>query len=233
MNSATVSPVVVKKPFGSGRVLLLAFGSLAVLVSLVLLAGGSAGAWALGQRDASGYFTSGTHGLSTTSYALSSDSLEVDSDMPGWVGDRLATVRIEASSTRPIFIGIARTTDVERYLAGVPHDEITDVDAEPFRVTSRRVEGSSNPASPVSQSFWRVQASGAGTQKITWPLEKGDWSAVAMNLDGSRGVSLEARFGGRVSALGWLTFGLLAAGGLVLLGGAAAIYLGARSPRNV
>src|SRR6266545_4277876 len=183
MNSATASPVVVKEPFGSGRVLLLAFGGLAVLASLVFLAGGSAGAWALGQRDASGYFTSGTHELSTNSYALSS--------------------------------------------------EITDVDAEPFKVSSHRVEGSSKPPSPASQSFWRVQASGPGTQKITWSLEKGDWSAVAMNLDGSRGVSVDARFGGRISALGWLTLALLGAGGLMLLSGAASIYLGARRPRNV
>ena len=213
--------------------LLLVVGGLAALLSLVLLAGGSAGAWALGQRDASGYFTSGTHPFSTTSYALSSEGLELDSDVPGWVGDRFATVRIQASSTRPIFIGIARTTDVDRYLAGVPHDEITDVHARPFKLSSRRVEGNSQPTPPAGQSFWRVQANGPGTQKITWPLEQGDWSVVAMNLDGSRGVSLEARFGGQVSALGWLTFGLLAAGGLVLLGGAAAIYLGVRTPRNV
>jgi len=233
MNSATASPVVVKEPFGSGRVLLYAFGGLAVLASLVFLAGGSAGAWALGQRDASGYFTSGTHELSTNSYALSSESIDVDSDMLGWVGGRFATARMQASSTQPIFIGIARTTDVERYLAGVQHDEITDVDAEPFKVSSHRVEGSSKPPSPASQSFWRVQASGPGTQKITWSLEKGDWSAVAMNLDGSRGVSVDARFGGRISALGWLTLALLGAGGLMLLSGAASIYLGARRPRNV
>jgi hypothetical protein len=232
MDSATASPVLTNESFGSGRVLLLVFGGLAALLSLVLLAGGSAGAWALGERDASGYFTSGTHGFSTSSYALSSDSLEVDSDMPGWVGDRFATVRIQASSTRPIFVGIARTTDIERYLAAVQHDEITDVHTGPFTVSSRRVEGSSRPASPAGQSFWRVQASGSGTQTITWPLEKGDWSAVAMNLDGSRGVSVEARFGGRVSALGWLTFGLLVAGALGLLSGAASIYLGARRPRN-
>ena len=233
MDSATASPVLGKESFGAARVLLLVFGGVAVLISLLLLAGGSAGAWALGERDASGYFTSGTHGLSTSTYALSSESLEVDSDVPGWVGDRFATVRIQASSTRPIFIGIARTTDVDRYLAGVPHDEITDVRARPFKLSSRRVEGSSQPTPPADQSFWRVQANGPGTQRITWPLEQGDWSVVAMNLDGSRGVSVEARFGGRVSALGWLTFGLLAAGGLVLLSGAAAIYLAARRLRNV
>src|ERR687891_2531119 len=88
MDSATASPVLAKESFGSGRVLLLVVGGLAALLSLVLLAGGSAGTWALGQRDASGYFTSGTHPFSTTSYALSSEGLELDSDVPGWVGDR-------------------------------------------------------------------------------------------------------------------------------------------------
>ena len=237
MNATAAPPIPAAQParprFGTKRVLLLVLGSVTVLVALALFAGGGAGAWALGERDASGYFTSGAHKLSTTSYALSSESLEVDSDMPGWFGERFATGRIQASSAQPVFIGIARTSDLERYLTGVQHDQITDLDTDPFKVSSRRVAGDAEPAPPPTRRFWRARASGSGTQTLTWPLEKGDWSAVAMNADGSRGVSLDARFGGRVSALGWLTFGFLTAGAFVLLIGAALIYLGARRPRDV
>jgi hypothetical protein len=36
-----------------------------------------------------------------------------------------------------------------------------------------------------------------------------------------------------VSALGWVAFGFLAAGGLVLLTGAVLVYLGLKRPRHV
>jgi hypothetical protein len=234
MNTAAAPPVVAGQPshpFGAKRVLLLVFGSLTVLVALVLVAGGGAAVWALGERDASGYFTSGTHELSTGSYAIASESFEVDSDVPGWFGDRFATARIQASSAQPVFIGIGPASDVERYLAGVQHDQITDLDTDPFSVSYRHLNGSAQPASPASKDFWRVQASGPGTQTITWPREGGDWSAVAMNADGSRGVSVDAQFGGRVSSLRWLAIAFLAAGGLVLLAGAGLVYWGARKPR--
>jgi hypothetical protein len=234
MNTAAAPPVLAAQPtrgFGAKRVLLLVFGGIAVLIALALLAGGGAAVWALGERDASGYFTTARHELSTGSFALVSESLDVDEDVPGWFGDRFATVRIAASSARPVFIGIGRASAVERYLAGVRHDRITDFNADPFSVDYHRLGGDAEPAPPASQGIWRVQASGSGTQTISWPLERGKWSAVAMNADGSRGVSVEARFGARVSAFRWVAIGLLAAGGLVLLLGAGLVYLGARKPR--
>jgi hypothetical protein len=234
MNTAAAPPVLASqtsRPFGAKRVLLLVFGGITLLIALALLAGGGAAVWALGERDASGYFTTARHQLSTPSYALASENLDVDQDVPGWFGDRFATIRIAASSTEPVFIGIGHTSDVDRYLAEVRHDRITDFDADPFSVGYRRFGGNAEPAPPASEDIWRVQASGSGTQTITWPLEKGDWSAVAMNADGSRGVSVDAQFGARISALRWVAIGLLVAGGLVLLVGAGLVYLGARKPR--
>lgn len=233
MNTAT-APVRVEQPsepFGVQRVLLLVFGGIVVLIALAFIAGGAVGLWALGERDSSGYFTTATHGLSSDSYAISSESLDVDDDVPGWFGDRFATARMQASSAQPVFIGIGRTSDVERYLAGIQHDQITDFDADPFSVTYRRVEGSAGPAPPTEQDFWRVEASGSGTQTITWPLEEGEWSAVAMNADGSRDVTFDARFGARVSDLVWVAIAFLIIGGLILIGGAALIYFGARRRR--
>jgi len=113
MNTATASSVLAKEPFGAKRILLLVAGSIAALVALVLFVGGSAAVWGLSQRDDSGYFTSGTHELSTGSYALASESLDVGPDIPGWLDDRFATVRIQASSAQPVFIGIGRAKDVE------------------------------------------------------------------------------------------------------------------------
>jgi hypothetical protein len=87
------------------------------------------------------------------------------------------------------------------------------------------------PAAPASQDFWGAQASGSGTQTISWPVEEGEWSVVAMNADGSRNVSVDARLGARVPSLHWFAIAFLAGGGLVLLIGGGLIYLGTRQRR--
>jgi hypothetical protein len=231
MNTATASPVLVKEPFGAKRMLLLVFGATALLVALVLFAGGSAAAWGLSQRDDAGFFTSGAHELSTSSYALASESLDVGPDLPGWLDKRFATVRVQASSAQAVFLGIGPAADVERYLTNVEHAQITDFDSDPFSVTYRPHKGTAVPAAPATQDFWRAQASGSGTQTIRWTIEEGTWSLVAMNADGSRKVSVDARLGARVPSLRWFTIGFLAAGGLVLLIGGGLIYLGTRQRR--
>jgi hypothetical protein len=215
------------------RPALLILGSLTVLVALALLAGGIAAVWGLGQRDADGYFTTGTHTLSTNSYALSTESLDVGNDVPDWVVDDFATVRVQARSSVPVFLGVGPARDVERYLAGVQHDQITDFDTDPFSVTRRRLGGGGEPSPPATQRFWRRSVSGSGSQTIRWPVESGRWSVVAMNADGSRNVSVHTRFGARVPSLRWIAIGTLAAGGLMVVGGAGLIYVGSNRRRRV
>jgi hypothetical protein len=236
--SAT-APVAPAQPqpaqqLGTGRVLQLLFGSLGVLAALAFIAGAGALTWALDtQRDGNGYFTTVTHRLHTSSYALASRSLRVDTEWPSWaLGDHFARVRITATSTdaaRPVFLGIARTDDVNRYLAGVEHEQIVHLDTQPFTVDSFRVSGGAPAGRPAAQSFWRVHASGTGVQTIAWPIERGQWSAVAMNADGGRQVSVDAVFGARVPFLWWIVAGLFVLGGLSSFGGGALIYAGARA----
>jgi len=230
MTTATASPVLAKEPFGARRILLLVFGSIAILVAFVLFAGGGAAVWGLSERDSAGFFTSGTHELSTSSYALASESLDVGPEIPG-LAKRFATIRVQASSEQAVFLGIGPAGDIERYLANVEHAQITDFDTDPFSVSYRPQDGTAKPAAPTSQNFWRAQASGSGSQTISWTVEEGEWSVVAMNADGSRNVSVDARLGARVPSLHWFAIGFLAAGGLVLLIGCGLIYFGARKPR--
>jgi hypothetical protein len=212
----------------TGMTLLLTIlGGVTVVIALALLAGGLAAVWGLGQRDKSGYFTTDRHRLTTLSYAFASNGLDIGPDTPGWIGD-FAGVRIEAKSTRPVFLGIAPTSEVTRYLAQVDHSQITDFDTDPFRVTAHELAGAAKPAPPSRQRFWRVQASGDGLQTITWPLEKGNWSAVAMNADGSPNVSIALRVGARIPSLRWFAIGFLAGGGVLLLVGAGLICAGVR-----
>jgi hypothetical protein len=232
MNSTITAPVLAKEPFGAKRILLLVVGGITVLFALALLAGGGAAVWGLSQRDDDGFFTSGTHDFSTSSYALGSESLDVGPDIPGWLEDGFATVRVEATSAKPFFIGIGPVADVERYLADVEHAQITDFDIDPFSVSYRALDGTAQPAPPASQDFWRAQATGRGRQTISWPIEEGTWSVVAMNADGSRNVSVDARLGTRIQYVRWIVGGLFAAGVLVLLLGAGLIYLGCHPPRR-
>lgn len=53
---------------------------------------------------------------------------------------------------------------------------------------------------------------------------------MAMNADGSSGVSVDARLGARVSSLRAFAIGLLAAGALLLLVGGSLRYRGIRRP---
>jgi hypothetical protein len=220
------------RPAGAGRVLITVFGGIGLLLAVAFLVSGAAALFALGGRDADGYFMSGAHRIATPSNALASERLDVDADAPSWIfGEGFATSRIEASSSQPVFVGIGPSADVERYLDRVRHAEITDVDTDPFRVTSHLVPGGAQPAAPATERFWRVESSGTGARTVTWPLERGQWSVVMMNADGSPGVDVQAKLGARVPSLRWVGIGLLATGAVALLIGGVLLRLGTAGRR--
>src|SRR4051794_39112465 len=142
----------------------LLWGALLVLVALGLIAGGVSTVRAFDNRDSGGFLMSGAHRIATPANALVSERLDIGSDWP--FAGNVATGRIEARSSVPVFVGIGPSDEVDRYVAGFAHTEITDVDTDPFRLTSHRVPGSAQAGAPGAQSFWRVQSSGAGTQSV-------------------------------------------------------------------
>jgi hypothetical protein len=219
-----------------GRVLRLVLGSVGLLGALAFLAGGGALTWALQtHRDSSGYFTTNTHHYQTSSYALSTESLDVGG-ITGALEDRLGRLRLTATSTvaaKPLFIGIVRTENVDRYLAQLEHDQLRDNESDGSSIDYRRLGAGAPPALPATQSIWRAQAAGTGTQTITWPVQKGHWSAMAMNADGNRNVSIDARLAARVSHVWWIVIGLFVVGALSLAGSGALVYSGARTRAQV
>jgi hypothetical protein len=202
------------------------------LLGAGLLAGGCGLLWAdQTQRDDDGYLSTPTERLEARSYAIVSEPIDlVEADTSGadfLLEDVIGDVRVRASDGE-VFIGIGRTRDVERYLRGVAHHRLTDADFDPFRPRYDVIAGGPPPAPPADQDFWAASASGAGEQTLIWDLDNGDWSAVLMNADGSRGVAADVSVGAEADFLIWLAIGLLIAGGILLLGGAGLIYLGAR-----
>jgi len=207
------------------------FGSLGLLAALALIGSAIAGIVGLEtNRDATGYLTTHTHHYQTSTYALSTESLNVGG-VTGALEAGLARLRITATSndlTKPLFVGIARTEDVNRYFARVQHDELRDINFDPFRIHYRRLGTAAPQALPSTQSFWQTRTSGTGTQTISWPVKKGHWSAVVMNADGSRHVSVHAQLAARLTGAWWFVAAFTTLGALSLLGGIALLRSGAR-----
>ena len=222
-----------RRGWGFGRVLLLVIGSLGVLIGLALLVAGGFALWAdQTQRDDDGYLTTPTETFQTVRYALTTEGLDINAEGPDWATDpdRFGRIKIEASSNdrRPLFVGIGPQGAVGSYLRGVAHDEVDDVNFDPFSADYSPSPGGPPRADPAAQGFWAARASGAADETLTWDVESGDWSVVVMNADASRGVDVDMAVGARLGFLLWLAVGLLIAGAVVLVGSVFLIYLGAR-----
>jgi hypothetical protein len=206
-----------------------------VIAAAALVGGGVVVAADATQRDSDGYYVSGVETLTTPTHALVSNGLDVGTDGPDWLFHqaRLGTVRVTASGTasKPIFVGIARKPLVDRYLRGVGHDEITDLEVDPLTVTTLRRPGSAAARAPAAESFWARSASGSGRQTMTWPVQKGAWAVVIMNADGSHGVSSGVTVGAKLDFMRGLGIGLVIAGVILAAAGAFAIAMGMRRPR--
>jgi hypothetical protein len=211
------------------RVAAVVAGTLVGLLALCLVSCGGVALWGEAQKDDQGYVSTASEPFRSDGYALATRNLSVGSDVPGFVVDDGGfgdvRLRITPHGDGPVFVGVAPTADVARYLRGTPHSSIRDVSYSPFRVDAARRGGDRRPAPPAAQRFWAAAAQGPGPQTVTWDVQRGDWSVVVMNADGSRGVDTRISAGARLrslSGLGWAGLGggaalLLAAGGLYWL----------------
>jgi hypothetical protein len=205
----------------AGRITALAVGALLALLSLVLLGAGGTGLWAdLTQRDA-GYVSTGDHTFSSTGSALATEQTHLGSPGVGWLysPSLLGRVRIRvaplSSAHRPLFVGIGRSADVDRYLAGVNHTLISDF----FGDKAEAVGGGAPRSAPGRQHFWVASSTGSGERTLVWSPANGSWTVVVMNADGRPGLDVRADLGARMPAVLWIAIGLLAAGAVFLVGG--------------
>jgi len=213
-------------------------GRVAAIVAGVVIAVSGLGAGALGAGmfaflGSDGTAKSGTHDFSTKSSALVSDVADLDgtSEVSDVLGD--AKVRLSAHSTggnSGLFIGIGPAKDVERYLAGTRHEEVTDIDMYPWSLDRQMHAGTRKPGRPGAQDFWVATATGKESASLRWKIRDGEYRAVLMNADGSPHVFADGRVAltfPHVEAVAWSLVG----GGLLLIAlGATAIVAGARRP---
>ena len=219
------------------RIALIVTGAVTGLLAAGFLAVGGVALWGESEKDGDGYLSTDTHHFTAGTHALASESLDVDLDGAGWLMDRedVGDVRVEVEprSGEEVFAGIAPTDQVSRYLSGVAHTSVSDVDSWPFDADyeEHAIAGERKPAPPAKQPIWTASAQGAGTQTLEWDVEDGDWSVVVMNADGSRGVDAEVEAGAKVPFLaevGWTAAGT---GAFLLIAAAALLVAGIRTPR--
>ena len=220
----------------AGGIALVILGSIVALIALGLLAGGGVLMWAdRTQRDTAGYLTSPSTRLTTASYAIAATDLNVATDAPGWhvPNGALGSVRVVATAgtASPLFIGIAPSADVQRYLDGVAYDQL-----QGFMGTSGGPDylphSGGAPASPASQTFWKAHVSGSGTQSLTWNPANGHWAVVLMNADGSQTVAADVSVGATAPFLFALALGVLIGGGVALLVAIALLFGGSAMLRS-
>ena len=216
-----------------GRIVLLVLGSIAALFAFATLAGGCAlVAIDQTQRDDDGFLMSPSEDLSTSTYAIVSESAELDTSGAEWALDTfLGTVRIRSESERPVFVGIARQVEVAAYLGGVERDRVSNFDFE-GDPRYEREPGAAPDGPPGDQTFWVASASGAGEQTLEWEPEDGDWQVVLMNADASRGVSSDVSIGAELDSVLWVGLALLGVGALLAALAALAVTAGIRRGRR-
>jgi hypothetical protein len=219
------------KGWTTGRVVSLVLGSVLALGSVSAGIGGVGLAVADATlRDDAGYLMSADESFTTDTYAIISDSLEVHVDAPATLlpnrvlGDAKLTATPQDA---PVFVGIASTSDVERYLDGVQHDTLIEMTERPVY---RTTDGTAPGTTPSSLDIWVAKSSGTGTQEIAWPVQNGDWTVVVMNADSSRGIQVDMAAGAELPALDWVIGVLLTLAGTGLI---AAVLLIAIPIRDV
>lgn len=216
-----------------GKIIALVIGCLFVIPSIALLFGGGALGlgYAFGRGD-DGYFDTTLDRLASDTVALTAGDLTFAAEpgSPDRIVDALdADVRLRVTSadnTGDVFLGIGRSSDVAAYLAGVAHDEISDVSNEMEPIYLRR-GGTDTVGAPLDQDFWSVSASGPGTQEVVWETTSGRWSAIVMNSDGSPGVAADVNVGVKAAFILPLAFIMLGIGAVLMAASVALIVMGA------
>jgi hypothetical protein len=228
----TTTQTQTKTKTSGGRIAAIVAGALLALAGTAVAA---VGGILLGLFGGDGTVASGSHPLSTSRTALVSSVADIDdiSSVADLVGDpRIRITAHSADSGEPLFVGIGRAAQVDRYLASVPADVVTDFELDQFELTRRPRDGSSQPAPPADQHIWVASGTGPDSATLRWKVRDGDYRLVLMNADGSRGVDAEGDVALTASHVPTIAWSMIGGGVLLLLAGATTVTLAARRLRR-
>ena len=217
--------------WGPGRVAAVVLASVGGLIAVAAIAAGGAGiVLDQTQRNASGYVTTSAHSYSTHTYALVSAGYHGGTSNDWFVArDLLGTVHIRVTATRPVFVGIAPESAVQRYLGGVARAQGSQFDTASGEFIVR--PGGAPRLPPAAERFWSASATGAGGLTVRWAPRAGNWRIVLMNADGTRPVNADISMGARLPHLLTIAIAVLGGGILLLLLSGGGLYAAVRRRR--
>jgi hypothetical protein len=217
-------------PRTTGGVLALVVGVLLFLTGGGLGIGGGVLLGLSADRDDGGFITGDRVSVASTTAAVTVEDIEIH---PGSVYGREVTgldqvrVTVTGPQERPLFLGVARQSDVDAWLRGTAHDQVSGF----YNRVGVRYERASGVARavepPTSQLFWLASATGTGAVTLNWTPGDGAFALVLANADGTPGVTADATVAAKIPVLRPVGVGLLGVGLTLLAVAAALIYLGA------
>ncbi len=215
----------------SGSVVAIVLSGLLALVGfLVLLTGIGVLAIHIAVQGDDGFFTVDSDAISTESYALTTKGVDLGTG-GDWAPEALLDeIRIDSDPTSAgdLFLGIARTDDLDAYLGDVARAEITEIGTDGTSLDVIRGGAPSGP--PTSQDFWLASSSGPGQREVRWEPEGGTYSVVVMNADGSSGLTATLSVGLKVGGLLWIGLAIVALALLLLVPGLLILIRAFRAP---
>ncbi|MGI8418166.1 MAG: DUF4389 domain-containing protein [Nakamurella sp.] len=218
------------------RIISLVVGCVMLLPGVGLLVGGGAlgVAYASGRND-SGYFQAALNDVHSPTAAITAETPALTDDLQPstWLIHALDTdlrLQVTVPSNSQVFVGIGPAADVDAYLGGIAHEEITGL--ANGSAVFRSHAGTEAVAPPTEQTFWATTAIGSGTQQLSWKPTGGQWAVVIMNADGSPGIAAAATVEIRAGFLLPLALILLVLGILITAGAVTLVVNGATNRRN-
>jgi hypothetical protein len=191
--------------------------------------------WVSWTSRSDGFVVSPDEVFTSQGYALVSERIDLRTDAD-WlpISAALGTARVEVTGPGQdeVFVGIAPVSDATAYLGEVQRTVIDDLGFDSPAARSDEIPGGAPSAPPADQQFWVAQASGPGTQVVTWEPADGDWMLVVMNADASAGLQVEGRVGAEFPALAGIAWGVLIAGAVLTAVAVLLLVIGIRSPRD-
>ena len=210
----------------------------AIVVGAVLLGLGfltaASGAVLLALFGSGQVISSGDHPISTGSSALVTDLEQINGidNFRAITGSPTLSLSAMNIGDDGVFVGVGRTADVERYLAGVPSERITDLELSPFRMGTHTVDGSVAASAPSKQTFWVASSESSDEAVLNWRLADGDYEIVVMTADGSPGFVTSVAIGVALPESSGLWITVLSVGGAAMIIGGALIVVGMRSDKQ-
>lgn len=160
-----------------------------------------------------GRFTSGPHPVEADGVAvvtaptvLSWKNVEVE-------------ILAEVPASKPVFVGIANSVDVQAYVKGVRRLEIRSFET-PWKLKTRQASGrDALPGAPTALDWWQAHSAGLGGAAIKMRLPDETVSAAILSVGSSnlRGLKVTIAYGVKGAFLKGLGL-VLAGGGLVWAG---------------